>query len=207
MYSNGLTFNKINFHVRNIQIVVCYSIDILAVQVVTASKTAEVSIESKHFPWTFNLPTERLYILSTAKYWAIASATMSSFARVTYGEFQWIERPVILQPEEKSFRVANVTIRVPALWQVATVYRVVCVVENCYSGALTVTLLMKRRGRTSVSADLVQQLEVAWLPDPRDQLISIRFFKKLRHCLTCYVSWNKFILQSIQLCSNHHNRN
>lgn len=133
--------------------------------------------------------------MPTTKSRAIASVTISSFASITYGELQWIGRPVVLQPKEKSLRVVNITSsRVPALWQVATIYSCVCVVENCYSGTLPVTLLMKRRGRTSVSADLVQQLEMAWLPDPRDQLISIRFFKKFRHCFTCYVFWNMFNL-------------
>ena len=123
-------------------------------------------------PWLGDGVSECLnvMIIFSTKSCTVIIISISSTIWVFDWKLQWIECSVILKPEKKGSGVFNTFItRVPAMCEIASKDRVVCVVQN--SGTLAVTLLLKRLGRTSLPVDLVQQLEVTGSPKPRHHLV------------------------------------
>ena len=120
--------------------------------------------------------------MSSTKCWTVIAVSIPSMDCLADSKLQWIGWPIVLQPKEKRTWVINPSpARVPALWEVSSIHRVVCVVQNSHRGTLTVTPLMEHRGRTSVRADFVQQPEMAGFTNPRDQLVLVSFLKQFWH--------------------------
>lgn len=174
------TYNFVDFQVCDFHVVVCYSVSIFTVQTETFSKIA-VTVERKRISWTGYGSAECTNVMPATTDWTVTTLPIPSMVCITDRKLHWIEWPLILQTKDEGVRVIyaciiatllvvkiffskmpsirvsfNIfTIRVPALWQVATVDCFVCVVQHCHRGDLTITLLVERRSGTSVPADLV----------------------------------------------------